>query len=33
MGTTETASLRNFIDGRQLASDGESYPVLNPATG
>ncbi|HEY2140761.1 MAG TPA: aldehyde dehydrogenase family protein, partial [Solirubrobacteraceae bacterium] len=33
MGTTETATLQNFIDGEQLASDGESYPVLNPATG
>ncbi len=32
--TTETVdTLKNFIDGEQLASDGDSDPVLNPATG
>jgi betaine-aldehyde dehydrogenase len=30
-GPTET--LKNFIDGEQLASNGDSDPVLNPATG
>jgi betaine-aldehyde dehydrogenase len=28
-----TQTLKNFIDGEQLASDGDSDPVLNPATG
>jgi betaine-aldehyde dehydrogenase len=26
-------TLKNFIDGEQIASDGDSDPVLNPATG
>jgi betaine-aldehyde dehydrogenase len=28
-----TWTLKNFIDGEQIASDGDSDPVLNPATG
>jgi betaine-aldehyde dehydrogenase len=28
-----TQTLKNFIDGEQIASDGGSDPVLNPATG
>ncbi len=28
-----TETLKNFIDGEQIASDGDSDPVLNPATG
>ncbi len=31
--TSEIATLDNFIDGELTASDGDSYPVLNPATG
>jgi betaine-aldehyde dehydrogenase len=27
------STLRNFIDGESLASDGDTEPVLNPATG
>jgi betaine-aldehyde dehydrogenase len=27
------STIKNFIDGEQLASDGDSDPVLNPATG
>jgi betaine-aldehyde dehydrogenase len=30
---TTTETLKNFIDGELVASDGESEPVLNPATG
>ena len=30
---TTIGTLHNFIDGEQIASDGESEPVLNPATG
>jgi betaine-aldehyde dehydrogenase len=30
---TTAEILRNFIDGELLASDGETEPVLNPATG
>jgi len=30
---TTTGTLKNFIDGELLASDGESESVLNPATG
>jgi betaine-aldehyde dehydrogenase len=30
---TTTDTLQNFIDGEYVASDGESEPVLNPATG
>jgi betaine-aldehyde dehydrogenase len=30
---TTTETLRNFIDGELVASEGETEPVLNPATG
>src|ERR1700732_4141795 len=30
---TTAETLNNFIDGELIASDGESEPVLNPATG
>ena len=30
---TTAETLSNFIDGERLASDGDSEPVLNPATG
>src|ERR1700730_1185632 len=30
---TTVDNLRNFIDGEPVASDGETEPVLNPATG
>ncbi len=30
---TTTETLSNFIGGEQVASSGESEPVLNPATG
>ncbi|HTZ63433.1 MAG TPA: gamma-aminobutyraldehyde dehydrogenase [Solirubrobacteraceae bacterium] len=30
---TATETLENFIDGRSIASQGESEPILNPATG
>jgi betaine-aldehyde dehydrogenase len=31
--TSTLSTLRNFIDGESLASDGETEPILNPATG
>jgi betaine-aldehyde dehydrogenase len=31
--TSTLSTLRNFIDGESLASDGDTEPVLNPATG
>jgi betaine-aldehyde dehydrogenase len=31
--TSTLSTLRNFIDGESLASDGETEPVFNPATG
>jgi betaine-aldehyde dehydrogenase len=31
--TSTLSTLRNFIDGESLASDGESEAILNPATG
>ncbi|HEX4562927.1 MAG TPA: gamma-aminobutyraldehyde dehydrogenase [Solirubrobacteraceae bacterium] len=31
--TSTLGTLRNFIDGESLASDGETEPILNPATG
>src|ERR1700751_5612410 len=31
--TSTLSTLHNFIDGESLASDGESEPILNPATG
>jgi betaine-aldehyde dehydrogenase len=33
MASRTIGTLKNFIDGEQLASDGDSDPVLNPATG
>jgi betaine-aldehyde dehydrogenase len=33
MASQTIDTLKNFIDGEQLASDGDSDPVLNPATG
>src|SRR5882757_7429792 len=30
---TTSETLRNFIDGELLAHEGETEPVLNPATG
>jgi betaine-aldehyde dehydrogenase len=33
MATEQIDTLKNFIDGEQVASEGASEPVLNPATG
>ena len=31
--STQTETLSNFIDGERVAAEGESEPILNPATG